>query len=517
MPIKAILSGLCYTYAFPVEGVPHFFPLMVVSLFIFFESLGNSIKKNLLFVLLFSLAYCMSGYYWIPYTLTEFGEINAPFNYMLGALFSLIIVPQYTLFAILFPKLSKLKIPSKNIVIALILTLFEYFVPQQFPAHPGHSWMTFAPYLYLAKVGGVPFFSFVSYWLALSLIESYRDRKIDFVLYPSLVIIFIVNFLFPLQKEEIDNPKQTKIKLVQGHINNLIKISSRKGYPEAVSEVLARYQRLSSEGESADLIIWPETSYPKTMNTEFMTKNSANVPNLLRKVIMTTNSQLVTGGYALANRNNTFYFETEYNSIFLFNRAAEYQAAYHKQILIPFGESLPFGPLNPYFAKIIKNVSFFAKGKEFTVFKLDNGINAINAICYEILFSSFIKKYANNINDPYHFIINLTNDSWYGDTAEPYQHRFLAHWRALEFNRPIVRVTNTGITSVLYPDGSESGNLGLFKEGVLDITLNSKQNPETTVFSKLGITFTILLSLILGAIDYLRKTFFEKIMKTDKA
>lgn len=505
--IKAIISGLCYTYGFPVEGVPHFFPLMILSLFLLFEGLGSNWKRNLLFVLIFSVAYCMSGYYWIPYTLNEFGEIGPPFNYLLGALFSIIIVPQFSLLAILYPRIKKLPFPNKTIVLTLFVTILEYIVPQQFPAHPGHAWMTFAPYLFFAKIGGVPFFSFLTYWIALNLLDFYRSKKFDYSPYPLVALIFILNFSFPLSKEPKNNLIQTKLRLVQGHINNLMKISSKKGYAVAINEVLNRYKELSRQnGKGADLIIWPETAYPNTLNTTFMKQNDTFVPQLFRELIEETDAQLVTGGYALANRNNDRYFETEYNSIFLFNRRGKYQSVFNKHILIPFGESLPFGPLNPFFSKIITNVSFFAKGKNYTLFELDNGINATNAICYEILFSSFIRRYSNNLDKDFHFIINLTNDSWYGDTTEPYQHRFLAHWRALEFDRPIVRVTNTGITSILYPDGSESANLGLFKKGVMDITLNSTKKPQKTLFQKLGIYFTLLIGILLGVIDYfLRK------------
>ena len=82
---------------------------------------------------------------------------------------------------------------------------------------------------------------------------------------------------------------------------------------------------------------------------------------------------------------------------------------------------------------------------------MENGFRFIGIICYEILFSQYLRTYLNRQSRPPHFIVNLSNDSWYGDSAEPYQHRFLAHWRALEFNLPIIRMTNTGISSVLLP------------------------------------------------------------------
>ena len=83
-------------------------------------------------------------------------------------------------------------------------------------------------------------------------------------------------------------------------------------------------------------------------------------------------------------------------------------------------------------------------------------------------------------------MINLTNDSWYGKTMEPEQHLFLAKWRALEFNLPIVRSTNTGISSIIYADGSESRRLGVYETGNLDLKISFGRN-EKTLYERFGI------------------------------
>jgi apolipoprotein N-acyltransferase len=92
-------------------------------------------------------------------------------------------------------------------------------------------------------------------------------------------------------------------------------------------------------------------------------------------------------------------------------------------------------------------------------------------------------------------MINLTNDSWYGDTMEPEQHLFLAKWRALEFNLPIIRSTNTGITSVIYPDGSESKRLEILKTGNLDLSINLPLQ-EATFYQKYGFATILPLWII---------------------
>ena len=101
-------------------------------------------------------------------------------------------------------------------------------------------------------------------------------------------------------------------------------------------------------------------------------------------------------------------------------------------------------------------------------------------------------------------IVNHTNDSWYGNTAEPFQHLFLSKWRALEFNLPIVRSTNTGITSVIYPDGSESRRLGINEEGTLDVVV-PLGNGEATLYQKYGVYPFMLIFLVLLGITWFRE------------
>lgn len=140
---------------------------------------------------------------------------------------------------------------------------------------------------------------------------------------------------------------------------------------------------------------------------------------------------------------------------------------------------------------------------------MDNGHNFISAICYEILFSDFIRDYLNAQTKPVHFLINLTNDSWYGKTSEPWQHLFLARWRALEFNIPIIRSTNTGITTVITPNGHFNKYLGVNEQTVLDVDV-PLFNRTPTFYEKYGrlpfvalILGTLIIHFILNKIQAL--------------
>jgi apolipoprotein N-acyltransferase len=523
--VLPFIGGFLYAAGFPMTFAPNFFLFPIIGITLLLFSLGfvhenaeRSLLKQCLSLLAFSISYCWLGYYWIPYTLTEFGEVPFPFNYTLGLLFSLIIVPQFWVFVIGHKLFKKFNFKSsyfvsstsrRNMLFALILTLVEYFTPQQFPAHLGHPWLQLSPYLGLAPIFGAPVFSFISYWMAFAIIGFIRKRAVDKWLIGSLAIFLILNPLLklkPIEKPDSSN----RIRLVQGNIGNYIKVNSEKGKLFAVNQVVETFKNLSlvESEQQVDLIVWPETAYPRLLSTDAMKINPHIVPKIIKDTIIESGAELFVGGYD-KNKYDEYFFESEYNTAFHFNSSAEIKNAYHKMQLIPFGESLPFGPFNRFFAKYLQNISFFAKGKNYTLFTTINGTPFTSAICYEILFSSFIRGYLNGVATQPEFLLNITNDSWYGDTAEPYQHLFLAHWRALEFNLPIVRMTNTGITSILFPDGFESKRLGIGQEAILDYQLDTVKRVPT-LFQIWGVWGTVVIAIAIYFLMFITRRFGKK-------
>jgi len=513
------IGGILYSLGFPMNGIPHFMGFSFLGILLLFLSLSlpypsenksqliyqRPLKAKLLTGLLFCAGHCLSGYYWIPYTLNEFGQVPFPLNIMLGLLFSLIIMPQLLFYILILHAWGKLNLKNsklagniytRNVLLALLFTMLDRFIPQQFPAHIGHTWLQIAPYLGLAKIFGAPIYSFMSYWLILSIVSYWRVKKWDLLGITVFCIFLIVNFLSPLQWHPEQDKNPTRLRLVQANIGNFMKLNSENGDALSLQEIYKRYQKLSTkEGDKPiDLIIWPETAYPQLLNTAMLRINPNYLPLLIQKTTRQTQAQLLFGGYDKSKSEDNNFYETEYNAAFLINNNGEYDDVYHKQLLIPFGEGLPFGPLNPFLARIIKNISYFARGDRFTKFTLKNKRSFITAICYEILFSEFIRKFLNTTGRP-DFLINLTNDSWYGDTSEPFQHQFLSHWRALEFQIPIVRMTNTGISSILYPNGSESKRLKLFSIDSLDIDLHTPKR-KPTIWQQLGFASFMIFAIL---------------------
>lgn len=514
--IEPFLAGFLFAWGFPLKAIPSFFlaPLFGVALLFYRLTFFGSEKKfgrDLLRIWIFSLGAWFLGYTWIPETLRIFGEIFFPFNYLMGSFASFFILPQFFLFAVFYyfcfhfiKKEKILNFLTKPLTLAGVMVWCEEFLPQLFPTHLGHPYLSLAPYLGLAPYVGVPLFSLLSYWLVFECLNFIRFKKMVWLSLIPMALFALANFLMPLHFIP-EKGKGLEVRLTQVNIESYLKLASEKGNTRAINEVFGNYIDLSlmPRLKPLDLLVWPETAYPYTVESRLWKNTGKTLPAFFIQIGQKTKADMIWGGYEWGAPANSDDFETTYNGLFHFAFSPQdgltFQNVYHKIRLIPFGETLPFGPLNPILGSMIKNISYFKKGEKFQLFTTRKDNRFISVICYEILFSSFLREYLNHVSPPPHFLMNLTNDSWYGDTNEPLQHLFLAKWRSLEFDLPIVRSTNSGISSILYPDGTESERLVYGVKGVLDTELKLKER-KPTLYERFGcwITFGawLMLSLI---------------------
>jgi apolipoprotein N-acyltransferase len=508
--ICSLLGGMLYASGFPMIIGHSFFAGPILGFFLFNYALSNkedSLKKQMLKATLFSFGFYLLGFYWIPYTLMEFGGLFFPLNHLLGFIFSLVIIPQIYIYTLIQRK-------YKNIIfLAISYVLLEEYIPQQFPAHLGHSMISLTPEipLRLAPFFGASVYSFLAVFIALTALDHHKNKKIPFVSYGLIVVMILFNFILPAPYK---GPALSalNIRIVQPNIGNFLKIDSEKGGANSLKNVFDNYIELSTAPsvDPLDLIIWPETAFPTLIFSEMLKQNPDHlIEPTIKKVIEKTQSELFFGGYDFKPSKGFNDLENQYNSAFHFGSDQKLKEVYHKMHLIPFGEGLPFGPLNSTLKNYITNISYFAEGDKFVSFETKSGIPFISVICYEILFSDFIRDFLNNQKVAPQFLINLTNDSWYGDTAEPHQHLFLAKWRALEFNLPFVRSTNTGITTFIDQNGAESNRLTFQEKKYLDLKMKIFARTDTP-FQRFGLWPILGLALTFFVIKKrLKKLGFE--------
>lgn len=502
----SFISGALYALAYPSSLFKGVFLFAFLSTAILLHLIVRYTGWRKLFglVLIHNLGLNLVGYYWIPHTLQEFGALPVWISHILALFFSLILQP-YLFFAVTawwaWKKYGKKEITPEQqmFVFAAGLTLFEIFAPQQFPSYSGAPWLHVAPYLGLVPIGGIYLYSFITYLVSYEMGRLFRKRRPTPLVWSTLSVFLLLNYTLKLSP--LVGEKSVHVRIVQANIGNFLKLESEKSQETALQEVIDRYWRLSllAPKQPIDLIVWPETAYPNSFNG-----SESWVPRVFTDIMKKMNAEMLIGGYDHHPDKSPFDFiESEYNAAVLMSEQ-KVSSIYHKNILIPFGETLPFGPLNKTVVSMVPTVSLFARGEGTPQMKLKSGHGVIAPICYEILESGFTRKLL-NAHEGSDIIVNLTNDSWYGETAEPFQHLFLAKWRALEFGKPIIRSTNTGISSVIYPDGAESPRLNNGEEKVLDIELKLPEHIAPTIYQRFGVSIVILIMTALLALIFWKK------------
>lgn len=226
--------------------------------------------------------------------------------------------------------------------------------------------------------------------------------------------------------------KGLDIALIQGNVPQEIKSDLSNSY-----KILADYGqtslRISKDGEK--LIVWPETActaaiFPGEGQTFFVLSELAR--------------QLDTNLLLGCPRYN-FKKEGIYNSAFLFSPTGDVIGFYDKIHLVPFGEYFPF----EWIGKSLGNLGSFLSGNDFTTFKFQDNPFAV-VICFEVIFPDLCRRF---IKRGAEFLVNLTNDSWFGRTSAPYQHFDMACMRSVENRVWLVRSANTGISGFVDPWG----------------------------------------------------------------
>lgn len=245
------------------------------------------------------------------------------------------------------------------------------------------------------------------------------------------------------------------------------------------------YIRLSkSEGlDKADFVIWGETASPFALDME------PGYRSLITEAVP-ENGYLITGlvRYEFDSYNNY----QPLNSMFIINKAGEIVDFYDKSHLVPFGEYIPLRKYLPSWVRPITNtIANFKAGEGPKTFKLGTYPPFGALICYEVIFPAQV---VNKQKKP-DFIVNLTNDGWYGISAGPYQHLVTAQLRAVEEGVTVIRAANSGISAVISKTGNIIASLPLNYSGILDTQL-PKHLKTTTVYGNFGNNIPLILCFV---------------------
>jgi apolipoprotein N-acyltransferase len=268
--------------------------------------------------------------------------------------------------------------------------------------------------------------------------------------------------------------------------------------PENQNWIFERIFSLSEHGTGGEDIstfthvIWPESSVPVlfSLNRHIW----RDVPERLATLIP-PQTALILGAErmeGILSVDGRYIVDRVYNSLFVLGEGAKISKIYDKTHLVPFGEYLPFREALTVVGlrAFSHRVGGFDAGEEqATPIHTPHAPDFIPLICYEIIFPGRVS----NLQARPGWLVNLTNDAWFGDSTGPHQHLHQARIRAVEEGLPIVRAANTGISAVIDPFGRVLAALPLGTAGVIDHGL--PRGLPVTVYEKNRLWLLVFLIL----------------------
>jgi apolipoprotein N-acyltransferase len=269
----------------------------------------------------------------------------------------------------------------------------------------------------------------------------------------------------------------------------------------AKQQVMSRYLALSDRSTGPQStgvrdvthLIWPESAFPFFLTRE---------PDALAQIaeLLPPGTVLITGAVRPPDPTPGVRPTRAYNSIYVIDHDGSILSVYDKVHLVPFGEFLPFQDLLERLGltQLTKLPGGFIAGDRRRALSAPRAPRFLPLICYEIIFPGEAVPPGERPG----WLINLTNDGWFGLSSGPYQHLQQARVRAIEEGLPLVRAANTGVSAVIDPMGRIVGSLPLGTEGVLDAVLPHGIPPP--VYLRTG-DLTVGLILVVGLLILMRR------------
>jgi len=282
-----------------------------------------------------------------------------------------------------------------------------------------------------------------------------------------------------------------KLTVIQGNIPQDVKWN-----PELIDRHFSKHLQLTEEAARlgpGSLIVWPESSVPMSFSQEPRKRE------LIMTLARNTATPLLLGVSQHPKIGPKDVKAGWHNSALLISSQGKIEKQYDKIRLLPFAEYLPYRDVIPWPSRLAEAAGHTVAGTEPVLFDLDGHKFAV-LICWENIFPDVFHRF---LRAGANFMVNITNEAWFGETAAPYQFLSMSVFRALEGRVSVVRAANTGISCFIDPYGRVTGRVNhlgkdVFVEGFLtgELPISRKKTFYTThgdVFALACVIFSIAL------------------------
>ncbi len=468
------LSNTLYPFLFGLIGIFAFSPfsikfLIFISYIYLIKVILYKERNALTKLFCWGLGHWGFGMSWLIVSIYYYGEVYLIASILIFSLLVILLTFVFTIPLLLTNTLiSSLKIKAKLMKVILVSGIFlliefsRYFflngVPWLIPGNIFLDTITQSTY----SVFGVSLASLLIY-LTCSIIVQYNKSKIT-----ALALVFLFISLIPQNSNIIIN-NGIFVTAIQPSSNPFLKY--KKDYYQKIEKNLLTLINQSSQ--SSKLIVLPEAELPYHDKSEKFNSFLSQINN---------KEKLLLG---------TWHYDE--NKLFNAFLNVKDDQVYKKIHLVPFGEYIPFlkslRGLIDFFNLPMSNVDHGSKNQNrITVL---NGLEVSTPICFDMAFPRTVRL----MNKSSLFMINISNDTWFGESIGPYHHLSIARIRSIENNRWTLRATNDGFSAIISNKGTivdkiEKGDSNIL-EGYIDLINKS------SFYNKIGYIFPYLISFIL--------------------
>tara|TARA_B100000886_G_scaffold235340_1_gene164697 strand:- start:3628 stop:5169 length:1542 start_codon:yes stop_codon:yes gene_type:complete len=496
--ITLLILGTLSSFSLPPYNFFFINFFIFPSLFyIFFKNLNQNLLSNFLIGWLYGFGYFLSSLYWISNSL-KFDE-----NFENLIILTILIIPiLLSLFYGLFSYSLKFFNFDMNfssiLIFSLSLSVVEYLRGTIFGGFPWNlisfSIIELTSSLQiLSLIGTYSLNLLVITFYCLPIIIFFNTRKIiKFTTLLLALLIFFINFHYGHNR--IDQIEQTEKKLISPPIKlispnfNIERFFVEEPIDYKIDELI----KISYPLNKDFLLIYPEG----ITNTDELNRLKSNINEISDQ--LTDNSKIIIG-------ITSYDGDKILNSLALYNKEFVIKDKYDKNKLVPFGEFVPFEKFLRKFGlkKITYGYKSFSSSKERNIINV-NSVSILPLICYEIIFSGQL----NLDKSDYDFILNISEDGWFGDSIGPIQHFSHSVFRSIEEGKDVLRVANNGITAHINSNGKIIKKLNTTEKGSIEI--NSVSKVFSTFFSIHGNKIFFCLVFFYISLIFFLKKFYEK-------
>ncbi len=509
----------------PVAAVLHLWPL-----FYFAERLRDSLPRLLVAGLLSSFFCSLFAFHWFTFTIRSFGDLPLPAAFAIFLVIAFFFQLKFPMFVVLFGlarrDFGRRRLRPAWFVAGLLCALVDLSVPQLFPWYWGNLLAGSKAFAQLAEYGGASGLSFLlgagSYW-SYRCVEDLRlgraplSLSVRTLAFPvALLILFVLGEVryYGYQAYQKNLPTVTVAVLQPLAPLELQPITPRRERAALtlIEEIIPELANQTA-GHAPRLIVLPESGVPYYTTNDFYLNRRRDVyrpeyRRMAEEIAAEHNAALILNevNFRVGEAGDTIRAEAM-NSAALFRPRAqddeirgERAAEYHKRRLLAFGEYVPGEAwwqalgLTPFLPSFLQRSRFYPGPEAHTLQYREAGETGsgklLPTICYEIIFPDYVRRFDQATRDA-ELLVNLTQDGWYGNTFETYQHLELGRLRAIELRRSLVRANNNGVSVFIDMTGQPiEPRLGprrsSFGERAVMVARVPVHVPAPTLYARLG-------------------------------